>query len=417
MKAVVLASGKGVRLTPITETRPKHMIPIGGKPLLEHLINSIVASGINEILIVVGYKKEIIQEYFKDGKNFNARISYVVQPKALGTGHAIKVAKEYIGLKDFLVINGDLLITQDVIKSVLESYKKRPKTITIGVVKTNRIESYGMVLLENDRVIDLIEKPTRKKPLSKFVNAGIYIFNDSIFDALEKIKKSKRKEYELTDAIKILIKNNQEVRGAIIDSKNWLDVGYPWDVLEANKRVLSKINDNVLGKIEDNVILHKPIVINENARIKSGSYIVGPVFIGEGSIIGPNAYIRPYTSIGKNVKVGNSCEVKNSIIMDNSKIPHLSYVGDSIIGVGCNLGAGTITANIRLDESTIKLKISNKKIDSGLRKLGVIMGDYVKTGINVSIMPGVKIGSGAWIGPSVTLYKDVPKNLKYFKHK
>jgi bifunctional UDP-N-acetylglucosamine pyrophosphorylase/glucosamine-1-phosphate N-acetyltransferase len=388
------------------------MIPIGGKPLLEHLINSIVTSGIDDILIVVGYKKEIIQSYFNDGKNFNAHISYVIQPKALGTGHAVKIVKEYVGSKDFLVVNGDLLVTQNAVKSVLESYRKRPRNIIMGITKVDHVEHYGVALLEEDRVIGLIEKPNKRKALSNLVNAGIYIFNDTIYEALEKVKKSKREELELTDAIRSLIKNGQEIRVAMIDSKDWLDIGYPWDVLEANKRVLSKIGHEVLGRIEDNAKIHGPAIIHEDAKIKSGSYIVGPVIIGSGSIIGPNAYIRPYTSIGKSVKIGNSCEVKNSIIMDNSKIPHLSYIGDSIIGVGCNLGAGTITANIRLDESSIKLRVSNKTIDSRIKKLGTIMGDYAKTGINVSIMPGVRIGSNAWIGPSATVYKDVPKKAK-----
>jgi bifunctional UDP-N-acetylglucosamine pyrophosphorylase/glucosamine-1-phosphate N-acetyltransferase len=412
LKAVILASGKGTRLVPITETRPKHMIPIGGKPLLEHLINSIVASGIDDILIVVGYKKEIIQNYFNNGKNFNAHINYVIQSKALGTGHAVKIVKEYVGSKDFLVVNGDLLLTQKAVESVLKSYRKKPRTIIMGIAKVDHVEHYGVVLLEEDRVIELIEKPNKRKALSNLVNAGIYIFNDTIYEALENVKKSKREEFELTDAIRSLIKDGQEIRAAMIDSKDWLDVGYPWDVLEANKRVLSKIDHKVLGKIEDNAKIHGPVIVHEGAKIKSGSYIVGPVIIGSESIIGPNAYIRPYTSIGKNVRIGNSCEVKNSIIMDNSKIPHLSYIGDSIIGVGCNLGAGTITANVRLDESSIKLRVSNKTIDSRVKKLGAIIGDYAKTGINVSIMPGVRIGSNAWIGPSVTVYKDVPKKAR-----
>ncbi|MEM3755279.1 MAG: sugar phosphate nucleotidyltransferase, partial [Candidatus Bathyarchaeia archaeon] len=408
MKAIILASGKGTRLLPITETRPKHMIPIGDKPLLEHLINSIVTSGINDILIIVGYKKEMIQNYFQDGKNFNTHIEYAVQSKALGTGHAVKIVEEYVGSKDFLVVNGDLLITQNAIESILESYRKKPGSIIMGVTKVDCIARYGVVLLKEKRVVELIEKPIKRKALSNFINAGIYIFNDKIYEALEKIKKSKRKELELTDAIRCLIKNGEEIKGVIIDSKDWLDVGYPWDLLEANKRVLLKLKHEVLGTVEDNVKINGPVLVHENAKIKSGSYIIGPIIIGDGSIIGPNTYIRPYTSIGKNVRIGSSCEVKNSIIMDDSKIPHLSYVGDSIIGVGCNLGAGTITANIRLDESSIKLRISNKTVNSKIKKLGVIMGDYVKTGINVSIMPGVRIGSRAWIGPSITIYNDVP---------
>ena len=131
------------------------------------------------------------------------------------------------------------------------------------------------------------------------------------------------------------------------------------------------------------------------------------MFIGENAVVGPNAYLRPYTVVGDGAKVGAYCDVKNSTLMERARVPHLSYVGDSIVGAGSSLGAGTITANLRFDDASIVSMVKGTRVDTGRRKLGAILGDNVRTGINVSLLPGVKIGSGAWIGPGVTVRRDV----------
>jgi len=166
----------------------------------------------------------------------------------------------------------------------------------------------------------------------------------------------------------------------------------------------------VYGTVEDGVHLIGPITVAETARIRSGAYIEGPAFIDEGSDIGPNCYIRPCTSVGKKVRIGNACEVKNSIIMDGTHIGHLSYVGDSILCERCNLAAGTIVANLRLDNKNVKMFIKDRVVDSGRRKLGTVLGDGVKTGINALLMPGVKVGTNSWIGANFIVRRDVPAN-------
>jgi bifunctional UDP-N-acetylglucosamine pyrophosphorylase/glucosamine-1-phosphate N-acetyltransferase len=146
--------------------------------------------------------------------------------------------------------------------------------------------------------------------------------------------------------------------------------------------------------------------------VKSGSYIEGPVYVGEGAVVGPNAYLRPGTSLGKRAKVGAGCEVKNSIVMDDARIPHLCYIGDSVLGNGATLGAGTITANLKFNNSNVESRVKGKRVDSGQRKLGAFFGDGAKTGINVSIFPGVKIGADAWIGPGAIVKTDVPSKAR-----
>ncbi len=164
-------------------------------------------------------------------------------------------------------------------------------------------------------------------------------------------------------------------------------MGRPWDLLDANNWALKRMDLQVLGTIEQGAHLIGPISVAESARIRSGAYIEGPCFIDEECDVGPNCYIRPGTSLGKNVRVGNACEIKNSVIMDSTHIGHLSYVGDSILGEHCNLGAGTVMANYRLDAGSIKMMVKDQLVNTGRRKLGAVLGDNVKTGIKSLFMP------------------------------
>ncbi|MEM2908321.1 MAG: DapH/DapD/GlmU-related protein, partial [Candidatus Hadarchaeales archaeon] len=242
----------------------------------------------------------------------------------------------------------------------------------------------------------------------RLANAGIYIFTPEIFDAVKKTKKSKRGEYELTTSIQILIDKGKKILVSPINL--WADIGRPWDLLIANEYFLKGQKGEIRGKVEHGAYIEENVYVGEGSRIRSGSYIEGPTYIGNGCDIGPNCYIRPCTSIGDNVRVGNGVEIKNSIIMDGTHIAHLSYVGDSVIGSNCNLGAGTTIANLRLDEEEVKMKISGKVVSTGRRKLGTILADNVKTGVNCMINPGVKIGPNAAIGPGAVVYEDVPPN-------
>ena len=408
MKAVVLAAGEGTRLKPITLTRPKHLIKVGGKPLLEHCLNALKAVGIEETLIVIHYMGDAIRTYFGDGKNFGLRISYVEQKEVLGTGNAVSIAEPYVK-EDFVLVYGDLLFSVDALKKVVAIHEREKPAATMAVVPVEKPENYGIVELETSHVKNIIEKPSRDKAPTNLANAGIYIFSTEIFEKIKQTKASVRGEWEITDAISLLLKE-KTVLGVEISKDEWLDIGRPWDLLKANRWILQRTEHKVLGTVENGAHLIGPVSVAETARIRSGAYIEGPAFIDEESDIGPNCYIRPCTSIGKKVRIGNACEIKNSIIMDNTHIGHLSYVGDSIIGENCNLGAGSITANYRLDAKTIKMKIKDKVVDSERTKLGAVLGDNVKAGINTLFMPGVKVGCNSWIGPNVVVYRDLPSN-------
>jgi bifunctional UDP-N-acetylglucosamine pyrophosphorylase/glucosamine-1-phosphate N-acetyltransferase len=241
-------------------------------------------------------------------------------------------------------------------------------------------------------------------------NAGVYVFEHEVFEKIKRIKQSERKELELTDAVSMLASEGKTVLPAELPKPDWFDVGRPWDLLEANVWALKRLEHRVLGTVEPGAHLFGPVTVAETARIRSGAYIEGPVFIDEGADVGPNCFIRAGTSLGRNVRVGNACEVKNSVIMDGTHIGHLSYVGDSVFGEKCNLGAGTVTANLRFDDGIVKMMIKDQVVSSGRRKLGAIFGDNVKTGIKSLFMPGVKVGANTWVGANLMVEKDLPAN-------
>lgn len=408
MKAVLLAAGEGVRLLPITATRPKHLIHVAGKPILQHCLEALKFCGVTEAVVVTHYMGDAIRSYFGDGAKFGFKIEYVEQQAVLGTGNAVGVTEPYIK-GDFMVVYADLLFGQQALQVVIDTYRKQHKPDAVmAVVPVDKPENYGIIELTQENTVKrVVEKPSRKEAPSNLANAGLYIFNREIFGVLRKIKKSTRGEYELTDAITLMSEDKKDVVAAKISKDDWFDIGRPWDLLDANAWALKRMEHKILGKVEQGAHLLGSVSIAATARVRSGAYIEGPCFIDEGADIGPNCFIRPCTSIGKNSRVGNACEIKNSVIMDGTHVGHLSYVGDRILCEKCNLGAGTITANLRLDDCTVKMIIKDQLIDTERRKLGAILGDNVKTGVNSVLMPGVKVGSNCWIGPNVMVERDL----------
>lgn len=409
MKAVVLAAGEGQRLRPLTFTRPKHMIQIGGKPLLEHVLVALSEAGIKEVHMVVHYKAEKIKEYFGDGSNLSMKIEYLHQKEIKGTADAFSLAEDCVK-DDFLAVYGDLLVTPQAIRLALSRHRKSKPAATLTTLHVEHPEHYGIIRTERGRVVEIVEKPSPEVAVGMPINAGIYVFSMKVFEAVRLTEASPRGEQEITDSIRMLIEDGEKVVAAKLSVEDWLDVGKPWDLLDANTRALTKAKPKLLGLVEEGARLLGSVHVSKEARIRSGTYIEGPVYIGEGSDIGPNCYIRPCTSIGRKVRIGNGCEVKNSIIMDGVHIGHLSYIGDSIIGEKCNLGAGTISANFRFDNESVKMQVKGELVDSGRAKLGVIMGDNVKTGIGTLFMPGVKVGCNSWIGPNLVVKRDVPSD-------
>ena len=410
MKAIILSAGEGSRMRPLTLTKPKTMLPVAGKPIIQYNIEALRENGIKDILLIVRYKQEIVKEYFGDGSDFGVNIEYKTQKDFLGTANAISYGEDFID-DSFIVLNGDIILDTEIIGEIIKKYDDlKPDTLMV-LTEVEDPSAFGVVEIEDGNIKNIVEKPKRDEAPSNLVNAGIYVFNKDIFRKIEKTEISQRGEYEITDSVSMQIDEGKTVIGHKTD-KDWIDVGRPWELIEVNEELIGDLKTQIKGKVENGAHIHGELYLGEGSVIKAGVYIEGNVYIGKNCDVGPNCYIRGNTYFGDNVHVGNAVEIKNSIIMENTNVSHLSYVGDSIIGSICNIAAGTNIANLRFDNATIKTKIKDSIEDSGRRKLGAIIGDSVKTGINSSFSPGVKVGSNSTIGSNVLLYEDLASNTR-----
>ena len=365
MKAVILAAGKGTRMWPLK--RPKPLLKVAGKTILEHNLSSL--SDVEEVIIILGHREQEMSSFIEKIKpNYNFKIITTTQKEQLGTYHALLQARPLLG-NDFLVMCGDDLYSKQDIKACLAG-------LSVLAKEVDEPSRFGIVE-QDGKGITITEKPPR--PRSNLANTGLFHLDSRVFG--RDVKKSKRGELELTDAVSGL-----DLK--IIRASSWTPIGYTWNLLEANELFLQKSGRRIEGKAEKGSVLKEAIVLGKNSLVKSGAYIEGPVFIGDDCIIGPNCHIRPFTSIGNNCRIGNAVEIKNCVIGDNVSIGHLSYLGDSLVGDNANLGAGTIAANLRHDSKPIHVRVNGSLVNTRRRKFGCVIGDGVHTGIHTSIYPG-----------------------------
>jgi bifunctional UDP-N-acetylglucosamine pyrophosphorylase/glucosamine-1-phosphate N-acetyltransferase len=375
-------------MRPLTTYQPKVMLPLANHPLLEHLLLAVRDAGIQDVILVVGYGEESVRTYFKDGKDCGLHIRYVKQPRQKGTADALLSVQGLIRER-FLTLNGDMILASDDIRTLIEQGGP-----CMATFQSDHPEDFGVVVVEEGYIRDLVEKSPG--PPSSLINAGAYLLDPDIFDQLKAIPLSERGEYELTKALHFYIEQHS-LRAHHLSS--WLDIGYPWDLLEVNARMCSSLEPVRNGIIEQHVNLHGSVSLGEGSVLKSGTYIEGPCVIGRNCVIGPHAFIRGATSIGNGCHIGHSTEIKNSLIMEGTKIPHFNYVGDSVVGRGCNFGAGTKVANLRHDHGPVWVSGKN----TTRVKFGAVVGDHVRIGINCSINVGSVLGSNSRFGPGVLI--------------
>jgi UDP-N-acetylglucosamine diphosphorylase/glucosamine-1-phosphate N-acetyltransferase len=408
MKAVVLAAGEGTRMRPLTANLPKPLLPVAGKPFLRHTLDALRSAGISELAVLIGWQGHRIRESFGDGSALGLSIAYEEQIERLGTAHALGHMRPHVD-GPFLSVNGDVVVSGDALAALVAFHRKVGGPI-IALAEVSDPTAFGVVEMKDGKVVSLEEKPRR--PKSHLINAGIYVFDEEIFALIDGTPKSPRGEFEITDTIRTLMAK-RDVHGFRLPGE-WIDVGRPWDLLRANAALLSPLKGADHGRVEPGATLMGEVLVEEGAEVRRGAYVEGPTIVGPGAVIGPNCYVRASSSIGPKAKVGNACEVKNSILMAGATVPHQNYVGDSILGERCNLGAGTKVANLRLDEASVRVMFRGVEVDTGLRKLGVIMGDDVKVGINVSIDAGTIIGEGSFLGPAAHVRGNIAPRSRIF---
>jgi bifunctional UDP-N-acetylglucosamine pyrophosphorylase/glucosamine-1-phosphate N-acetyltransferase len=391
MQAVILAAGTGTRFWPISETKPKPLFTLLGKTILEHnleQLNGLVSS----VIIIIGYKGDDIRKKIGD-RYLGMEILYVEQKEVNGTGGAAKSAYNLMEDK-FVLLNGDDFYSGKDIKKAIEKFP------SILLKSHTNPSSFGVVLAEEGFAKELAEKPDN--PISNLVNTGLYCLPKKIFGF--EIQKSVRGEYEFTDYIKKFIKQ-EKLKAVVADF--WIPASHPWDTFSALPELFKREKEERKGKIEKGAVLKGQVIVKEGTIIKAGSYIEGPAYIGKNCTIGPNCFLRDHAVIEDECRIGQAVEIKNSIISKKTNVSHLSYVGDSIIGENSNVGAGTITTNLKHDGENIKTMVKGDLVDTSRVKLGTITGDNVKTGANTIIYPGRKIGANKNTLPGDKVEKDI----------
>ena len=409
MQCLVLAAGDGTRMLPLTARTAKPLLKVAGKPFMDHTIEVLRSAGIDDIALLVGWHKEEVMFYYAQMDHIDTP-HFVEQHKRLGTAHAIAQAEDWAS-GPFLCVNGDVLPDASTLRALMETSSEDASVVSMACTHVADPTGYGIVETDAEGcVTGLVEKPDR--PMGNLINAGMYAFPADIFDAIRETPMSPRGEYEITTTFEGLMAEGR--LRALEMTEPWIEVTYPWDVLRANIHLIEGMETSIEGTVEEGVHMEGPVVVREGARVRSGAYIQGPVMIDEGADVGPNCYLRGSTYIGRNCRVGASVEVKNTVLMDNSNIPHHNSVGDSVIMEDVNLGAGTKVANLRLDGGNVTSVSRGRRVNTGLRKLGAIIGPGVKTGVNAVIDVGTVISEDAFIGPGARVKGFIAPGAKVY---
>jgi len=354
-KGLLLAGGHGTRLRPLTFTGNKHMLPIANKPMLLHGLEHLKNAGIKDIAIILGPIKEGVVETIGDGSKHGVNITYIDQPEPKGLAHAVTISEDYLRGGPFVMYLGDNLLKQGV-KPLVELYEEGYDCV-VGATEVRNPGSFGVVVFNKEGMAErFVEKP--KESISNWALIGVYVFNDTVFDAIKKIKPSWRGELEITDTIQTLLTDGARVAVQKVQGW-WKDTGKPEDLLEANQLCLNDMEPYNNGKVDESAIINSRVGIGEDAVIHERTTIRGPAVIGRNCVIGPNAYIGPYTSIGDGSTIQNT-EIENSIIMEGAYIDCGHRITDSLIGRRVQIlnHENTIPRGYRLilgDQSTITL--------------------------------------------------------------
>ena len=395
MQAVLLAAGEGTRMRPLTASTPKPMLPVADRPLVAHTADAAVAAGVDELVLVVGYEAKDVRACF--GSEYRGvPVEYAVQAEQLGTAHAVRCAREHLD-GPFAVLNGDDLYDDESLAALLEAGADGP---AVGTYRVDDPTSYGVFDVEDGFVTGVVEKPA--EPPSDLVNVGAYVFPAAAHDWLD-VPMSERGEHELTDVLARVIEE-REVQAVPVE--RWLGCGRPWELLAANEWKLGELDRAVAGEVHPDADLRGSVVVEDGATVEAGVVVEGPALVRSGAELGPNAYVRGATLLGEGTHVGNGVEIKNSVLMRDAAVPHLSYVGDSVLGTDVNFGAGTQVANLRHDDADVRFTVKGERVSTGRRKFGVVAGPGVKTGINTSLNPGVRLSPGATTTPGESVTRD-----------
>ncbi|MFC4451016.1 sugar phosphate nucleotidyltransferase [Halorussus aquaticus] len=408
--AVVLAAGEGTRLRPLTRNRPKPMLPAADRPILEHVFDALIGAGVERLHVVVGYKRDRVQNHF--GPTYrNVPVNYVVQDKQLGSGHALLQAREAVEDEDgFLVVNGDQVIERQMVADVLDAFEENHGSATLAVTEQADVSHYGAVVMDGDRVVELVEKPETDD--YRLLNAGVYAFAPSIFEAIEETPRV-RGELALTDTLVRLLDGDRDasdgegasdpettVRG-VVTEELWEDATYPWDLLDVSSDLL------VHGRVTEPE-REESVWVADSATIHEDATLQGPVVVGPDTEVRPGAVVGPYAALGRNATVGANAVVSRSVLDTDTRVGPNSTLLDCVTGQGVSLGADATVpggpGDVRVGDTVFEGQ-----------RLGALLADRVRADGDVSFAPGTLVGPNAHLRTGVTVSENISEHAEVFR--
>jgi len=405
MQAIILAAGASSRFWPLNK-KHKSLIKIMGKPLIWYTIDSLKKAGIKEIIIIQSSSRGV-EKLLKDYRFKDIRIKYIVQKQPKGMGNALWQARD-LTKKVFFVLNAERLDGDYYIKLAA---RERKSPVILFATFTDTPYLYGILDMKDGKVRGIVEKSKPGKEPSNLKVVGTYRLSKDFFNYYQKVKKHM---YDFEDALNLFIR----IKGArvIKINKESFPLKYPWHLFNIANYLMDRHLKRKISKsaeIKKNVVIKGKVSIGENVKIYEGAVIKGPCYIGNNVIVGNNTLVREYTNLEDNVIIGANSEVARSIFQEGVHV-HSGYFGDSIIGKNTKIGAGTVTANVRLDREEIKSIVKRKKIGTQRKHLGIITGEDVRVGVNVSFMPGVMMGQNSVVGPHSVVFNNIPDGTKFY---
>ncbi len=404
MKAVFLCGGSGKRMFPIAED--KFLLDFLGKPLLEHQIELARKAGIDHF-VMIGNPGNIDRIEQIAATITGARVDLALQKESLGIADALKSARKFLN-GQLLIINPNDVFSGSAYDKMLSEVKEAGAS---AYMLGYQVDSYfpgGYLEVDSQgELVHIVEKPAPGEEPSDLVNILVHGHDDpeKLMHHIETVSTTRDDVYEC--ALESMLKAGQKIK-VIRYQDFWAPVKYPWHVFRVMEYFLDNAQARIAAsaRISESATVEGKVILDDNVRVLENAVIRGPAYIGANSIIGNNALVRDYSHIGSNSVIGYSTEVKHSYIGDDCWF-HSNYVGDSVIDNDCSLGAGAVLANFRLDEDNIRIAVGDSLLDTGYDKLGAILGRGCRIGINASLMPGIRVGPGSFVGPHVCLSKDL----------
>ena len=406
---LILAGGDGTRFWPLTN---KVVFPFLGKPLINYIIDQVFSYASK--IIVVSHPN--IEEQLK--KNIDKKVLVISQKEIdLGMAGAVLAAKNIIRNNDALIINGSDLLDFSFLPAFIRKVEASNQiVITAKEMKDNFPGGY-LKFDEVGRLIEILEKP--KIPPSPFFKLVVdYFFDLGVFvEKIIKIKNKVENDCLYEQGLNLLIKEIKN-KAVFYYQNDFYSLKYPWHVLTLMNHFLETIKKDYFEKnvsISKKATIVGPVYFSKGVKVGDYAKVVGPTFVGENSVIADFALVNK-SHIGKDCLIGGYSEVTRSYL-GNKVFLHRNYVGDSVIADNVLMGAGAVLANFRFDGQPIRSKVLKEKITTYFLKLGAIIGERSKVGVNATVFPGIKIGKKTFIGPGQIVKEDIADNKFFFDNK